>query len=96
MEPSTTTPTPTPPMDHPGCGTLDSVGDLDPVEFATQNFFRVATQKKYPFAIQIRSRPEPNDRVESFWVATRISIFDRKFYIVFIKLYILVYFPKNF
>jgi hypothetical protein len=51
-----------------------SVGDLDPVEVATQNFFRVATQKKYPIANQTRSRPELGDRVEIFWVATRISV----------------------
>ena len=53
-----------------------SVGDLDPVEVATQNFFRVATQKKYPIANQTRSRPELDDRVEIFWVATRSKILD--------------------
>jgi hypothetical protein len=52
-----------------------SVGD--------SNFFQgrdrvwVATQKKYPIANQTRSRPELNDRVEIFWVATRMSIATR-------------------
>jgi hypothetical protein len=46
-----------------------SVGDLDPVE--------VATQKKYPIANQTRSRPELDDRGEIFWVATRMSVVAR-------------------
>ena len=31
-------------------------------------------QKKYPIANQTRSRPELDDRVEIFWVATRSKI----------------------
>jgi hypothetical protein len=56
---------------------LNSVGDLDPVEAATQTFFRVATQIKYSIANQIRSRPELDDRVEIFWVATDIRVATR-------------------
>jgi hypothetical protein len=53
-----------------------SFWDLNPVDVATQTFFRVATQKKFPTANQIRSRPELNDRIEIFWVATRSKILD--------------------
>jgi hypothetical protein len=33
--------------------------------------------KKYPIANQTRSRPKLDDRVEIFWVATRISVATR-------------------
>jgi hypothetical protein len=59
-----------------------SVGDLDPVEVATQTLFRVATEygsrpkKNYPITNQTWSRPELDDRVDIFCAATRSKMSD--------------------
>jgi hypothetical protein len=60
---------------------LISVGNLDPVDVATQNIFRLTIEdaigtrpKKNPITNQTRSKPKLNDRFEIFWVATRSKI----------------------
>jgi hypothetical protein len=55
-----------------------SVGDLDPVEVANQTFFRVETEFWSRPKKNIRSRTKYGcDRVEIFWVATRMSVATR-------------------